>query len=230
MTRLSLKAARRRPAWFALRLRLPFRAAHPVRQVRRHASLEATSDPAPRATGTATPPGTLTLAGNRLRHIAAGVLCVAASLLSSGCGSIGAASGAAAGVASGIVTSNPAVALGVGVAVQAATDEVVARYMRNMHQDQQDLIAALAGAMPVGETRPWSVKHTLPIENGHGEVRVTRAFSSALALCKEFVFSVQDGDGPNAPEMWFTASACHQDKGWKWASAEPAVARWGTLQ
>jgi hypothetical protein len=92
------------------------------------------------------------------------------------------------------------------------------------------MIAALAGAMPVGETRPWSVKHTLPIENGHGQVRVTRAFGSALALCKEFVFSVQDGDGPNAHEDWYTASACQQDKGWKWASAEPAVARWGSLQ
>src|ERR1700744_4141720 len=74
----------------------------------------------------------LPLSGNRLRLLAASALCVGASLLASGCASIGAASGAAAGVASGIVTSNPAVALGVGVAVQAATDEVVARYMRNM--------------------------------------------------------------------------------------------------
>ena len=98
------------------------------------------------------------------------------------------------------MTSNPAVAIGVGIAVQAATDEAVGRYMRSMHKDQQDMIAALAGAMPVGETRPWAVKHTLPIENGHGQVRVTRAFGSALALCKEFVFSVQDGDGPNAPD------------------------------
>ena len=167
---------------------------------------------------------------DRMRLVAAAALCVGGSLLASGCSSIGAASGAAAGVASGIVTSNPAVALGVGVAVQAATDEVVARYMRNMHQDQQDLMAALVGTMPVGETKPWSVNHTLPIENGHGQVRVTRAFSSALAVCKDFVFSVQDGDAPNAPETWFTASACQQDKGWKWATAEPAVARWGNLQ
>ncbi|KXU89214.1 hypothetical protein CI15_09255 [Paraburkholderia monticola] len=166
----------------------------------------------------------------RMRLVAAVALCVGGSLLASGCSSIGAASGAAAGVASGIVTSNPAVALGVGVAVQAATDEAVARYMRSMHKDQQDLMAALVGTMPVGEAKPWSVKHTLPIENGHGEVRVTRAFSSALATCKDFVFSVQDGDGPNAPARWFTASACQQDQGWKWATAEPAVARWGNLQ
>ncbi|MFM0739459.1 hypothetical protein PQQ51_19635 [Paraburkholderia xenovorans] len=170
------------------------------------------------------------LAGHRLRLVLASALCVGASLLTSGCSSVGAASGAAAGVASGLVTSNPAVGIGVGIAVQAATDEAVGRFMRSMHTDQQDLIAALAGAMPVGETRPWKIKHTLPIENGHGEVRVTRAFGSALALCKEFVFSVQDGDGPNAHEAWYTGSACQQDKGWKWASAEPAVERWGTLQ
>lgn len=170
------------------------------------------------------------LSGNRLRLVLAGALCVGASLLTSGCSSVGAASGAAAGVASGLVTSNPAIGIGVGIAVQAATDEAVGRYMRTMHTDQQNLIAALAGAMPVGETRPWAVKHTLPIANGHGQVRVTRAFSSALALCKDFVFSVQDGDGPNAHEDWYTASACRQDKGWKWASAEPAVERWGALQ
>ncbi|CAE6722264.1 hypothetical protein R75461_01577 [Paraburkholderia nemoris] len=173
---------------------------------------------------------TAALSGNRLRLMLAGALCVGASLLTSGCSSVGAASGAAAGVASGLVTSNPAVGIGVGIAVQAATDEAVGRYMRTMHTDQQNMIAALAGAMPVGETRPWAVKHTLPIENGHGQVRVTRAFSSALALCKDFVFSVQDGDGPNAHEDWYTASACRQDKGWKWASAEPAVERWGALQ
>jgi hypothetical protein len=183
-------------------------------------------------TSTALVPSTpaAALSGNRLRLVLAGALCVGASLLTSGCSSVGAASGAAAGVASGLVTSNPAIGIGVGIAVQAATDEAVGRYMRTMHTDQQNLIAALAGAMPVGETRPWAVKHTLPIENGHGQVRVTRAFSSALALCKDFVFSVQDGDGPNAHEDWYTASACRQDKGWKWASAEPAVERWGALQ
>jgi hypothetical protein len=190
------------------------------------ASPESTRRGAPRTTR----PRALPVPVSRLRLLAASALCVGASLLASGCASIGAASGAAAGVASGIVTSNPAVALGVGVAVQAATDEVVARYMRNMHKDQQDLMAALVGTMQVGETRPWSVKHTLPIENGHGQVRVTRTVNSALAMCKEFAFSVQDGDGPNAPEMWFTANACQQDKGWKWATAEPAVERWGNLQ
>jgi hypothetical protein len=166
------------------------------------------------------------------RLLLAGALCAGASLLTSGCSSssVGAASGAAAGVATGLVTANPAVGIGVGIAVQAATDEAVGHYLRDMHADQQNLIAALAGTMPVGETRPWNVKHTLPIENGHGKVRVTRAFASALAICKDFVFSVDDGDAPNAHEAWYIGSACQQDKGWKWASAEPAVERWGNLQ
>jgi hypothetical protein len=167
------------------------------------------------------------------RVLALGAVCVGAATLVGGCGSIGAASGAAAGAATGIVTANPAVGIGVGIAVQAATDVAVNRYMRTMHTDQQNVIAATAGALPVGGTQPWSVKHKIPVENGHGEVRVTRAFANALALCKEFVFSVQDGDGPNAPAQWFTASACHDEGGsgdWKWASAEPAVERWGALQ
>jgi hypothetical protein len=160
----------------------------------------------------------------------AALACAGTSLTLSGCASIGAASGAAAGLATGAVTANPAIGIGVGIAVQAATDEAVNYYSRTMHEDQQNTIAALVGGMPVGDAKPWRVKHTLPVENGHGEVRVTRAFTSALAICKEFAFSVVDGDKPDAKVYWFTAAACQQDKGWKWASAEPAVERWGTLQ
>ncbi|WP_245965015.1 hypothetical protein [Trinickia dinghuensis] len=164
------------------------------------------------------------------RLILAALVCAGAGAALSGCASIGAASGAVAGVATGAVTANPAVGIGVGIAVQAATDEAVNRYMKSMHQDQQDAIAALVGGMPVGASQPWRVKHKLPIENGHGEVRVTRTFDTALANCKEFAFSVVDGDKPHAKVDWFTASACQQGAAWKWASAEPAVERWGTLQ
>ena len=165
------------------------------------------------------------------RVAALGALCVSAATLVGGCGSIGAASGAAAGAATGFVTANPAVGIGVGIAVQAATDVAVNDFMRRIHTDPQNLLASTAGALPGGGTQTGAVKHRLPIENGHGEVRVTRAFASARALCKEFVFSVQDGDGPNAPSRWYTASTCHDDDGgWKWAAAEPAVDRWGSLQ
>ncbi len=164
------------------------------------------------------------------RMILAALVCAGAGAAMSGCASIGAASGAAAGVATGAVTANPGIGIGVGIAVQAATDEAVNRYMKHMHRDQQDAIAALVGAMAVGESKPWRVKHRLPIENGHGEVRVTRSFDTALANCKEFAFSVVDGDKPDAKADWFTASACQRGAVWKWASAEPAVERWGTLQ
>jgi hypothetical protein len=178
-------------------------------------------------------PGVRTHRARRGRFVALTALTaltLAATLGVSGCASIGAASGAAAAAATGIATANPAIGVGVGIAVQAATDEAVNRFMKNMHADQQALIAETAGRLPVGGTDTWRVKHTLPIENGHGEVRVTRAFASALALCKEFAFSVRDGDAADAPEQWFTASVCHDDSGWKWASAEPAVERWGALQ
>lgn len=165
-----------------------------------------------------------------VKLIALAALCAGIALAASGCSSIGAASGAAAAAATGIVTANPAVGIGVGIAVQAATDEAVGRFMKSMHADQQELIAETAGRLPVGGMDIWRIKHQLPVENGHGQVRVTRAFSNALTLCKEFVFSVQDGDKADAPEQWFTASACQDRSGWKWASAEPAVERWGTLQ
>jgi hypothetical protein len=160
--------------------------------------------------------------------LAAAALAAAVSV--SGCSSIGAASGAAAGVATGVVTSNPAIGIGVGIAVQAATDEVVKRVMKSMHTDQQVAIAYAAGMSGVGETRPWRVDHTLPVENGHGDVRVLREFSSALATCKEFAFSVANGETAGAHQDWFLATACKQDVGWRWASAEPAVERWGNLQ
>src|ERR1700744_1830212 len=155
---------------------------------------------------------------------------IASAALTSGCGSIGAAAGAVAGVTTGIVSSNPAIGIGVGIAVQAATDEAVNREMKSLHGDQQDAIAIAAGDSTIGQSRPWRVKHTLPIENGHGEVKVLREFNNALATCKGSAFSVADGDEPDAHRDWFVASACKQTNGWKWASAEPAVSRWGNLQ
>lgn len=166
----------------------------------------------------------------KLRIVLAMIICAGAIGTMAGCSSIGAASGAVAGIATGTMTANPAVGIGVGIAVQAATDEAINRYMRGMHQDQQDAIARLVGNLQVGESMPWQVKHTLPIENGHGEVRVMRVFDTALARCKEFMFSLVDGDEPDAKAAWFVANACQQDQGWKWASAEPAVDRWGALQ
>ncbi len=173
---------------------------------------------------------TVRLAVHPALRFSLAVAVAAACVTMSGCASIGAATGAVAGIATGAVTTNPAIGLGVGIAVQAATDEAVKRVSKSLHTDQQVAIAAAAGVSAVGETRPWKVKHTLPIENGHGDVRVLREFDNALASCKEFAFSVGDGDDANAHAEWFVASACKQTEGWKWASAEPAVERWGNLQ
>ncbi len=117
-------------------------------------------------------------------------------------------SGAVAGVSTGAVTSNPAIGFGVGIAVQAATDEAVNRLMKRLHSDQQIAIATTAGDLPIGETKPWRVKHTLSVKNGHGDVRVLGKFSSALATCREFAFSVADGGKPDAHQDWFLAQAC----------------------
>jgi hypothetical protein len=153
------------------------------------------------------------------------------TVLISGCASVGAAAGAAAGVGTGVATSNPAIGIGVGIAVQAATDEAVKRLMKRLHGDQQVAIATTAGTLNIGDTSTWRVKHFLPVENGHGDVRVLNETTNALATCREFMFSVADGDKPDAHEDWFFAQACKGDNGaWKWASAEPAVARWGNLQ
>jgi hypothetical protein len=154
----------------------------------------------------------------------------ASCVLLSGCSSIGAAAGAAAGVSTGIISSNPAIGIGVGIAVQAATDEAVKRVMKSLHGDQQMAIATTAGAIPVGETKSWRVKHTLPVENGHGDVRVLSQTDNALTTCREFAFSVVDGDKPDAHVDWFLASVCKDPGGWQWAAAEPAVERWGNLQ
>ena len=150
----------------------------------------------------------------------------AALLLLSGCNSIGAGAGAVAGTVSGIFTANPAVGIGVGIAVQSATDEAVSRTMKRLHKDQQDTIVQIATQLPIGQTQPWKVSHTLPLENGEGEVRVLREFTTALTNCKEFAFSVKDG----AKTDWYIAQACQQGTAWEWATAEPAVKRWGNLQ
>ena len=74
------------------------------------------------------------------------------------------------------------------------------------------------------------IKHTVPIDDEHGSLRVVRTIDSPLALCKEVVFSVDEGEGDKRKRTRFTTSICKQAEAWKWASAEPAVERWGFLQ
>jgi hypothetical protein len=148
-----------------------------------------------------------------------------------GCSSIGGFAGAVAGAASGTFTTNPAVGVGVGIAVQAATDTAFQRVFREMQANEQNRIAAIAGAMSIGEQHAWDIHHTIPFTDEHGELRVVGAIDNALTTCKEVMFSVAGGSVKAPTRQWFITQTCRQSDGqWRWAAAEPAVARWGTLQ
>ena len=162
----------------------------------------------------------------------AALLLLAAVPLLAGCNSsLGGIVGAATGTAAAVGSGNPAVGAAVGVGTRAVADEGIRRVSRRWHRTEQDALAAAVGAMAVGEIRPWRVRHDLPIGNKRGEVRVLRAVETPLAECKEALFSVASGEGPAAARRWFVTSACRQaEGGWKWAAAEPATERWGSLQ
>jgi hypothetical protein len=147
-----------------------------------------------------------------------------------GCNTIGGFAGAAAGIASGTATTNPAVGYGVSVGVAVAVDATTQYIFRTWHQAEQDQIAAQIGRLKPGVIAPWKIQHPVPYENEHGEVEVVRILSSPLAICKEALFSVVSDEGGKRTRQWFVVTACRQDNAWKWAVAEPAVARWGSLQ
>lgn len=147
-----------------------------------------------------------------------------------GCNTIGGLAGAAAGIATGSFTANPAVALGVGIGVQVATDEASRYVARTWHAGEQDAIASVAGSLDEGGTAPWAIKHAVPIGNAHGDVRIVRVISTPLTVCKEALFSVVEGKADKRSTTWFTTQVCQQGQQWRWAAAEPAVDRWGTLQ
>ncbi len=156
-----------------------------------------------------------------------------ASLLAvvlTGCNSVGGFAGAAAGIASGAATTNPAVGYGVSIGVAVVVDATTKYVLRIWHQAEQDQIAAQIGRMKPGDIEAWKIQHPVPYENEHGEIEVVRILASPLALCKEALFSVVDGEGDKQTRQWFVVTACRQGKTWKWAVAEPAVGRWGSLQ
>ena len=118
-----------------------------------------------------------------------------------------------------------------GVGTRAVADYGIRYASRRWHRTEQDALAAAVGATAVGEVRPWEVRHDLPFGNKRGEVRVLRAVDTPLAECREVLFSVASGEAPDAARRWFVASACRQaEGGWKWAAAELATERWGSLQ
>jgi hypothetical protein len=170
-----------------------------------------------------------------LAAVLAGAL-VCSSL--TGCNSLyseGATTGAGiagAGIA-GAITSNAAVATGIGLGVLAGARAGVQYSQRVVHTDTQDKIAAAAGPLPVGSVAPYVSTHSFPIEEDEkGRVTVSRTISSGPLDCKEIVFSV-DRDATKdhpADSAFYVAAVCRDGSKWKWASAEPATPRWGALQ
>jgi hypothetical protein len=137
---------------------------------------------------------------------------------------------AGAGIA-GAVTKSPAAAAGIGLGVAAAANAGLQFVERDVHGAEQDRIAAVAGLLEPGIVGHWSVSHTIPIEGDeHGELVVTRVVGSDDFSCKEFIFSVDTVKDRVPRRAFYTAAACRDGTIWKWASAEPATARWGSLQ
>ena len=158
------------------------------------------------------------------------LLVLAAAVLLAGCNSTGKIAAVVAGGAAGGATGNPAVGFLVGVAVDAGANYVVRYYGRVRQGAEQDAIAQIAGGLPVGTEAAWTIEHDIPIGDEHGDLRVVRAIDTKLAACREVVFSVDGGGGAKLKRAWFSTDICKQASGWKWASAEPAVERWGFLQ
>jgi hypothetical protein len=165
-------------------------------------------------------------------------IAVAMTVALSGCTSLysaGATTGAGiAGAAIATkVTRNATVATGIGLGVVAAAEAGVQYSERVVHTHSQDGIARIAGPLDVGAVAPWSVTHSVPIEDDeHGRVTVSRNISAGELDCKEIVFSV-DHDATKdaaATSAFYVASICRDGQSWKWASAEPATERWGALQ
>jgi hypothetical protein len=139
---------------------------------------------------------------------------------------------AGAGIA-GAITSNAAVATGIGLGVLAGARAGVQYSQRVVHTDTQDRIAAAAGPLPVGAVAPYISTHRFPIEEDEkGRVTVSRMISVGPLDCKEIVFSVDHDATKDHPadSEFYVASVCRDGSTWKWASAEPATPRWGALQ
>lgn len=158
--------------------------------------------------------------------------------LLSGCSSFlseGVSAGAGvAGVAiADQVTDNAAAATGIGLGVQAGAKAALQYLERKTRAEEQDAIAQAASPLAVGQVAEWQVAHQLPLEpDAYGQVTVSRLIGGMGLSCKEVVFSVVDrsADEPAVERQFYVSTICQDGKTWRWASAEPATARWGALQ
>ncbi|MDB5828310.1 MAG: hypothetical protein JWQ73_2530 [Variovorax sp.] len=171
------------------------------------------------------------------RRLAICIWAVAAATQLSGCSSFlleggSAGAGIAGSAIAGAVTSNAAVATGIGIGVQAVTRAGIQYEQRKIHGEAQQQIAKVAGALKVGQVQSWKTGLSLPIEPVEaGRVTVSRVISSGELDCKEIVISIEQSGNEKLPvSEFYVASICRSGKQWGWASAEPATARWGSLQ
>ena len=129
------------------------------------------------------------------------------------------------------VGANAAATTGIGLGVQAVGRAGLQYAQRVTHRAAQDRIAGAAGPLPVGGVGEWATNHTLPVEpSERGQVAVSRVISTGPLECKEIVFSVDSGRGETLRRAFYIAAVCRDGGTWKWASAEPATERWGSLQ
>jgi hypothetical protein len=129
------------------------------------------------------------------------------------------------------VTKNAAVAAGIGLGVLAAAQAGVKTVERNYHGHRQDEIAEIAGGLAVGQVAPWKSIQSIQLEpDESGRVTVSRIISATDLACKEIVFSVDRVKGATTLSSFYVAAICKDSVRWRWATAEPATARWGSLQ
>jgi hypothetical protein len=133
--------------------------------------------------------------------------------------------------AANAVTKSAAIATGIGLGVASGAQAGLQYAERVVHGAEQDRVAAAAGRLAPGVVGHWSVSHSIPIEaDEHGDLVVTRQIGGSGFDCKEIVFSVDTTEDKQLRRNFYTATVCRDGAVWKWASAEPATARWGSLQ
>ena len=162
---------------------------------------------------------------------------IAVAIALSGCSSLmleggSAGAGIAGSAISSAVTKNAAVATGIGIGAQAAARAGIQYEQRKIHAETQQQIARVAGALKPGQVQHWKTELSLPLEpNEAGRVTVSRIISTGPMECKEIVVALdRTGKETLAASEFYVASICRNGKQWNWASAEPATARWGSLQ
>jgi uncharacterized protein YceK len=169
-------------------------------------------------------------------------LAVCGIVLLSGCSSLltqsaGAGAGVGGAAVANAITSNGAVTAGIGLGAQAAAIAGVQYLEKRVHGTEQNAIALAAAPVPVGGVAPWRVSHDIPIEDDeHGELTVVDDFAPNLPDaagafdCKEVIFSIDTIAHHRPLRNFYTTFVCRDGTQWKWATAEPATARWGALQ